>query len=166
MTLNKPSVLSLRNFIFGVEDSLVSTVGLLAGIAVAGVSRQTILLTGIVLIFVEALSMGAGSFLSEYSVEEYEKQGNVPARKSIGGALVMFVSYFISGFIPLFPYIVWRADLAFWISIAFSLAALFILGISQARFSKIRPITNGVRMLAIGGAAIVVGVLVGKIIQK
>jgi VIT1/CCC1 family predicted Fe2+/Mn2+ transporter len=47
----------LRNFIFGVEDSLVSTVGLLSGVAVAGVASRTILLTGVVLIFVEAFSM-------------------------------------------------------------------------------------------------------------
>ena len=166
MSLNKPSVLSLRNFIFGVEDSLVSTVGLLAGIAAAGISRQTILLTGIVLIFVEALSMGAGSFLSEYSAEEYRRQGDVSAGKSIGGGVVMFFSYFVSGFIPLFPYIVWGADLAFWISIGLSLVALFILGIAQARLSRLKPIINGMRMFLIGGMAIVVGVLVGKIIQS
>jgi hypothetical protein len=43
----------LRNFIFGVEDSLVSTVGLLAGVAAGGVSSAAILTTGLVLIVVE-----------------------------------------------------------------------------------------------------------------
>ena len=38
----------LRSFIFGVEDSLVSTVGLLSGVAIANASRDTILLTGTV----------------------------------------------------------------------------------------------------------------------
>ncbi len=61
----------LRNFVFGVEDSLVSTVGLLSGVAAAGVETKTIVLTGVVLIIVEALSMAVGSYLSEYSVEEY-----------------------------------------------------------------------------------------------
>ena len=50
-----------RNFIFGVEDSLVSTVGLLSGVAIAGVPSRTILLTGVVLILVEAFSMAAGA---------------------------------------------------------------------------------------------------------
>jgi len=63
----------VRNFVFGVEDSLVSTVGLLSGIASAGASTATIFLTGTVLIFVEAFSMAVGSYLSEESVEEYEK---------------------------------------------------------------------------------------------
>ena len=64
------SVSYFRNFIFGVEDSLVSTVGLLSGIAIADVPGHTIFLTGVVLIFVEAFSMAAGTFLSEYSAEE------------------------------------------------------------------------------------------------
>ena len=53
----------LRAFVFGVEDSLASTVGLLSGIAIAGAGRETILMTGIVLIFVEAFSMAIGDFL-------------------------------------------------------------------------------------------------------
>src|SRR5262245_46938731 len=60
-----------RNFVFGVEDSLVSTVGLLSGVAIAGLAREEIFLTGVILIFVEAVSMAAGSFLSESSAEEF-----------------------------------------------------------------------------------------------
>ncbi len=60
----------LRNFIFGVEDSLVSTVGLLAGVAAAEISAQAILTTGLVLIVVEGFSMGIGSFLTEETTEE------------------------------------------------------------------------------------------------
>ena len=91
-----------RNFVFGVEDSLVSTVGLLSGIAIAGVAQKTIFLTGIVLIFVEGFSMAAGSFLSEASAEEYSARQNVSPRHSALAGVVMFVSYFVAGFIPLF----------------------------------------------------------------
>jgi hypothetical protein len=41
----------LRNFIFGIEDSLVSTVGLLSGIAIEHIPQVTIVLTGVVLKF-------------------------------------------------------------------------------------------------------------------
>lgn len=74
---NKKYSLIIRNFVFGVEDSLVSTVGLLAGIAFAGVEAKTVVLTGAVLIFVEAFSMGVGSLLSEQSVEQYEEKKEV-----------------------------------------------------------------------------------------
>ena len=92
--MKKPSKkysLIIRNFTFGVEDSLVSTVGLLAGIALAGVGRETIVVTGLVLIFVEAFSMGVGSLLSEQSVEEYESSKEVSLAKPGIAALVMLV---------------------------------------------------------------------------
>jgi hypothetical protein len=44
----KNSDLYVRNIVFGISDSLVSTVGLLSGIDVSGTSRQIIILTGIV----------------------------------------------------------------------------------------------------------------------
>ena len=49
----------LRAFVFGVEDSVASTVGLLSGIAIAGVARETILLTGAILILVERAKEGS-----------------------------------------------------------------------------------------------------------
>src|SRR3990167_10071302 len=98
------SALFLRNLVFGVEDGLVSTVGLLSGIAIAGAPRGTIFLTGGVLIFVEAFSMAAGSLLSEASVEEMDG-GVDDTRGSLAAGVVMFGSYFAAGLVPLFPYI-------------------------------------------------------------
>ncbi len=72
----------IRNFVFGVEDSLVSTVGLLSGIAVAGIGRSDIVVTGVVLISVEVFSMGVGSFLSERSAEEYVLQHETTIKRS------------------------------------------------------------------------------------
>ncbi len=156
----------VRNFIFGVEDSLVSTVGLLSGIAVAGVTQKEIFLTGVVLVFVEAFSMGVGSFLSEQSVEEYEKHKEVPAHQSIVGALIMFASYICAGFIPILPYLVFSQIHAFYVSIALSLLALFLLGSISAKFFKIHIIRHGLEMLTVGGIAILVGIAVGMFIQK
>jgi VIT1/CCC1 family predicted Fe2+/Mn2+ transporter len=153
-----------RNFIFGVEDSLVSTVGLLSGVAIAEVSRETVFLSGLVLIFVEAFSMAAGSFLSESSAEGYARRVETVSRRSLVAGGLMFLSYFVSGFIPLFPYIVLPVDSAFWVSILLSLAALFTLGIVGGKVSGISIFRNGVRMALIGGVAIGVGVIVGKFI--
>lgn len=152
----------IRNFIFGVEDSLVSTVGLLSGIAVAGIDRRTILLSGVVLICVEALSMAAGSFLSEHSVEEYAAGGEVSHRRPAGGAAIMFVSYFVSGLIPLAPYVFLSANFAFWASIALSLTALFLLGVFGARLFRLSALHRGFEMLLVGGVVVVAGVFVGQ----
>jgi VIT1/CCC1 family predicted Fe2+/Mn2+ transporter len=158
------TALYMRNFIFGVEDSLVSTVGLLSGIAVGGVDRPTILLTGIILIFVEAFSMGVGSFLSEYPTEEFARAKKI-FNNSVNGALVMFVSYILAGLIPILPYVLIQGGLAVKVSVLVSLAALGLLGWISARMLKINVFKNSLRMFIIGGAAVLVGIVIARIIS-
>ncbi len=160
------SAVYVRSFVFGVEDSLVSTVGLLSGVAIAGVARETIFVTGVILIFVEAFSMAVGSFLSEHSASEYISQSTLPFANSIFGGVVMFFSYFISGFVPLFPYLFFSVNTALIISMIFSLIALFVLGIVSANFSKTNLWRGGFKMFLIGGLAIILGILIGKLIRS
>jgi len=157
------SSLYVRNIIFGVEDSLVSTVGLLSGIAYAGVSHQYILATGLILIFVEAVSMAIGSFLSEESVEEYESGRKARIKGPALGALSMLVSYILAGFVPLAPYLFAEGNTALVWSVSLSLAVLGVLGYLQARISGVTPIRRALRMALLGGFAIFVGVMVGVV---
>lgn len=154
----------LRSFVFGVEDSLVSTVGLLSGIAIADVPSETILLTGIILVVVEAFSMAIGEFLSERTAEDYLARRETSIRTPLITGTVMFLSYFVAGFIPLSPYIFFPVSIAFPWSIALALFALFALGLIGARISGTKIFRNGVRMLLIGGIAIAVGVTAGKLL--
>lgn len=158
---HKTFILYVRNFIFGAEDSLVSTVGLLAGIASAGMARPEIIITGIVLIFVEAFSMSVGSFLSERVTEESSPHYIEQESPSGLAAVIMFVSYFLCGLIPIFPY--WVADVgrAFWWSIFASLLALAVLGFMSAKILKTKILKNILRMAVLGGLAIGLGVAVG-----
>lgn len=156
--------LYIRNTIFGVEDSLVSTVGLLSGVAVAGVPTETIVITGVILIFVEALSMGVGSYLSEQSVQEFALHRD-GWKASVVGGTIMFFSYFLSGFIPLFPYIILESSSAFYYSILASFIFLFILGVVSARLFNAKMFTSGLRMLIVGGLAIAIGVFIGGLVR-
>jgi VIT1/CCC1 family predicted Fe2+/Mn2+ transporter len=155
----------LRNFVFGVEDSLVSTVGLLSGVAVADTETKTIILAGVVLIFVEAFSMGVGSLLSDNVEVEFQNKKDISLAKSGKGGLIMFVSYFISGFIPLVPYLIFETREAFWVSIILSLIALFFLGTLSATISKTNKLKQGIEMCLIGGLAIGLGVSVGSLVN-
>ena len=156
----------LRNFVFGVEDSLVSTVGLLSGIAVTNISARMIFLTGAVLIFIEAFSMAVGAFLSEDSADEYATRARASyAQNAIDGA-IMFLSYFISGFVPLFPYMIFPLFSALWISITLSLCALFQLGATVGRFAHLGILRGGLRMCVIGGLAILAGSAIGGFLNK
>lgn len=156
----------LRNILFGIEDSLVSTVGLLSGIAVASTPRTTIILTGVVLLFVEAFSMAVGSFLAEYSVEEYESKRSVPLHKALVGGFIMFISYLVAGIVPLAPYALRSVMDPLAPSIVVSLVALFLLGIWNGRLTHRKVFRHGVRMIFVGGLAIAVGILAGKLIQN
>ena len=159
------SVSFFRNFIFGVEDSLVSTVGLLSGIALATVPGKTIFLTGVVLVLVEAFSMSAGSFLSESSAEGYASGTDMPTKSNVAAAAVMFFSYFVSGFIPLFPYVLWPVSTALPVSVAASVVALFCLGLLSAALSRTGLVKSGLRMMLIGGVAIAVGAAAGSVVS-
>ncbi len=61
---------SIREIVFGTEDSLVSTLGAVTGIAAGIGDSFVVILSGIVLIFVESVSMAAGSYLSSKSAKE------------------------------------------------------------------------------------------------
>lgn len=162
---NKNFILYVRNFIFGAEDSLVSTVGLLSGIASAGIIQKEVVISGLVLISVEAFSMSVGSFLSERTTEESYASFQEKQSKSFPAAVIMFLSYFICGFIPLFPYLIFSGDTAFWGSIGASSVALFILGFTSAKILKTKALKSAVRMMIIGGIAICLGVIIGIIIK-
>jgi VIT1/CCC1 family predicted Fe2+/Mn2+ transporter len=162
----KNKELYLRNIIFGISDSLVSTVGLLSGIGASGaVTRQFILLIGIVYAFVEAFSMAVGSFLSEQSVEEYEVKGEVAEQKPFVAGTIMFVSFVLSAFIPILPYMIFTLSTALWASIILSMATLFIVGIVSAEVVKVNATKQAVRMALLGGAAIIIGVIVGAFVR-
>jgi|SRR3989338_940437 len=160
----KDGEIYIRNIILGATDSLVSTVGFLAGIGAGGASRQTIILTGVIYAFVEAFSMAASSFLSEESTEEYEVKGVVSDRKPFLAAIVMFISSVVASFVPLTPYIFTELPIALPLSIVLAVVALFLVGIASAKISKVRLLRSGLKMVIIGGMAIVIGVIVAKLI--
>lgn len=61
---------TFRAAVFGMNDGLVSNLALVLGIGAAGLSRETILLTGLAGLLAGALSMGAGEYVSVRSQRE------------------------------------------------------------------------------------------------
>jgi len=54
----------IREFVFGIQDGLISTVGLLAGIQGATENNLVVIITGLTAMFSGAISMATGSYLS------------------------------------------------------------------------------------------------------
>ncbi len=165
MKTQKQSVEYLRNFIFGVEDSLVSTVGLVSGVAVAGMANKGVVLTGVVLVSVEAFSMAVGSLLSENSADEYESKKEVALSDSFGYAIVMFASYLVSGLLIVGPYMFFKPAEALWSSIGISVAGLFLLGAWSARMARVHWLKRAFTMAGIGGLTILLGIAVGQLVD-
>lgn len=165
MKPNKRNIEYIRNFIFGVEDSLVSTIGLVSGVAVAGVANRQVVLTGIVLIFVEAFSMGVGSLLSENSAEEYEGKKEVALQSDLRYAAVMFISYLVSGFVVVVPYMFLPAKPALWASIGIAIVGLFLLGVWSSKVAQVQWLRRAVTMAVIGGVTILLGIVVGQLVN-
>ncbi|PIN73913.1 hypothetical protein COV20_02240 [Candidatus Woesearchaeota archaeon CG10_big_fil_rev_8_21_14_0_10_45_16] len=65
----------VRDFVFGMEDGLVSNLGLVLGVYIGGGGPYAILLAGLASMFAGAFSMSAGSYLSAKSqAEVYEQE--------------------------------------------------------------------------------------------
>lgn len=65
----------IRDFVFGMEDGLVSNLGLVLGVAAGGGDASVIVLAGAASMFAGAFSMSAGSYLSSKSQREvYEHE--------------------------------------------------------------------------------------------
>jgi VIT1/CCC1 family predicted Fe2+/Mn2+ transporter len=156
---------NVRSFVLGIEDSLVSTIGLISGIAAAGSSSATIVLTGVILIFVEAFSMAVGELLANTTVKEFEEHQNIPLSQAKLSGLIMLVSYITAGFLVLSPYIFFPVNNALPVSIGIALCLLFVLGVTTAEISRIHPVKKGLTMAVVGGIAILIGVLAGYVIE-
>ena len=148
----------LRNLLFGAEDSLVSTVGVLFGLASSpDYNSRLLILAGITLISVEALSMGVGSYLSETEVHE-TKDGKKHIDSPVLDGIIMLISYSFFGIITLAPYLLLPIATAKYFSVGITLGFLFIVG-----YLPTENIKSGVRMLVTAGLAICVGFLVANL---
>jgi vacuolar iron transporter family protein len=64
-----------RELVFGVQDGLISTVGLLSGVSAATGSRHVVVVTGLAAAVTGGISMAAGSFLSNLTEKDiFEKE--------------------------------------------------------------------------------------------
>jgi len=153
----------VRSLIFGIQDSFGSTVGFLSGIAVSNMSRNDMLFTGALLIFVEAFSMAAGVLISNHTVDEVKSRRALPLLVKLKSPIVMFFAYALSGFVPLSPYYFFWGQYSLVASIGVSLLVLACIGYISAKLYKISPFHHIKETLLVSIVAIGAGVLIGKL---
>lgn len=148
----------IRNLVYGLEDSLISTTGLIVGITFAGLPLNHIIITGIILIIIEATSMSFGSFVSEKSfiINSNEKQTN---REIFVYAIIMFLSYLIAGIIILLPYLLKLPYNYVW-SILIAIIILFVIILKLEK-----NIVKSMFITSIGIVILFISILFGKILK-
>lgn len=154
-----PFVDYVHSSVFGIEDSLVSSTGLIAGVAVASGNKNFVILAGLVGIIVESTSMAAGEYISE-ETEIDLSNGRDKSNPILSGA-IMFFSYFLAGFVPLLPIIFFKLPFSLYISITLAAVGLFLLGVIKGKITQRSLFKSGLKVLIIGGIAATVGIIVG-----
>ena len=147
---------------FGFNDALVSTTGVIVGVSTGTDNKQIVVLAGVVTILVEALSMGSGQYLSSRSAHQLDKIAAF--RVPIISGLVMFIAYFMAGLVPLLPVVLLPIEYSREVAIAASLIGLFILGYLKGKVVKVSPIKSALEILIIGGLATLIGIVVGNVL--
>lgn len=152
----------LRSMLFGLQDGIVSTTGVVAGISVGVEDRSIIILASLVAVCVEASSMGAGQYSSEKAVHQMDKTGK-HTDSVLLGALIMFASYLAAGAVPIVPMVLQNIPLeqARIISVVSAFAALFVIGFIKGKIVEHAALRSAIEMLFIGGMATIIGLLVG-----
>ena len=152
-----------KSAVFGFEDGLVSTTGIVAGIAAGSKNPKFVLLAGLVAIGVEAVSMGAGEFLSERSLHQI--RGNHHRDKASLSGVLMSFSFVVAGLIPITPVAILPFPQSVYVSLAAALVALFFLGIIKARLIHVPLLRSAVETIVIGGGATLIGFIVGLVLK-
>ncbi len=151
----------LQSAMFGINDALVSTTGVIVGVSTGVSSKQVVILAGVVTILVEALSMGSGQYLSSKSAHQL---GKIKSTKvPIISGFIMFFGYFFAGLIPLMSIVLFPMSIARNVAIISALTALIVLGYVKGKIVKVSPIKSALEVLIIGGIATVVGIVVGNL---
>lgn len=149
---------------FGLQDGLVSTTGVVVGISTGIENKAIIVLATLVAVTVEATSMAAGQYSSEKAVHQMDKSGK-HTDSLLTGATIMFVSYYIGGMFSVLPTVIFPQPLARYIAIISAFAGLLIVGYVKGRIVEHRPLRSAAELLIIGGLATVIGIIVGYFLK-
>lgn len=151
----------LQSAMFGFNDALVSTTGVIVGISAGTGSKKVVILAGVVTILVEALSMGAGQYLSSKSAHQFNKETS--SRSSIFSGLIMLFAYFLAGLVPLLSIVFFPIEYSAVIAVVAALTCLLVLGYVKGKIVKVSPLRSALEVFIIGGIATAIGIIAGNI---
>lgn len=149
----------VRSIMFGLEDALISTTSSAVGVSVGAQNKNIVLLACFVYVAVEAISMAASQFLSERTVHEMATEKHTD--NLYVGSFLMFLAYLFGGTLPMLPILALPLPYAIYTAIGLAFFLLYAIGYLKGKFVNISPTRSAMEMLFVGGASVLVGVVVG-----
>lgn len=154
----------LRSLMFGLQDGIVSTTGVVVGISTGVNNKEVIILAALVAVTVEASSMAAGQYSSEKAVHQMDKSGKHTDNLYIG-AVIMFIAYLIGGAFSIVPTLIFNQPVARVMAIISAFAGLFIIGYIKGHLVEHKPLRSAIELFTIGSITTIIGVLVGYLLK-
>lgn len=154
----------LRSALFGLQDGLVSTTGVVVGISTGIESKAVIILAAFVAVSVEASSMAAGQYSSEKAVHQMDRTGR-HNDNLIWGAVIMFFAYLFAGLVPITPIVIFNQPFARIAAITASFIALFIIGFIKGHLVEHNPLRSAAELFFVGAGATLIGIIVGQVLK-
>jgi VIT1/CCC1 family predicted Fe2+/Mn2+ transporter len=154
----------LRSTLFGLQDGLVSTTGVVVGISTGVDERAVIILAAFVAVTVEATSMAAGQYSSEKAVHQMDRSGR-HNDSLVLGAVLMLLSYFIGGLVPIGPILFAPQPEGRSLAIIAALAGLAVVGYVKGRLVETPPLRSAAELCVVGAVATAIGLTVGALLR-
>lgn len=154
----------LRSLMFGLQDGIVSTTGVVVGISTGVSDKSIIVLAALVAVTVEATSMAAGQYTSEQAAHQLDKE-NKRNDSLVAGAVIMFFSYMLGGMFSIIPTLLFQQPLARYLAIGSAFAGLFLIGYLKGQLVEHKPLRSAVELFVIGGVATTIGIVVGYFLR-
>jgi predicted membrane protein (TIGR00267 family) len=166
----------LRDIIFGAHDALLTNIGIVTGFVAALQDSRLIIMAALIDVFISAFAMAFGTYLSRTSETEY-LEGQLDTEKHtaiqdvmanpIIAAVVMWVTYVVTGFIPLIPFFFpIEPAVSMRYGVALAMIIFFVVGALKGMVTKTNPWKSGLQFLSFGAFAGVVGYLIGTYGQQ
>ena len=157
----------IRDLVYGASDGIITTFGVVAGVAGGELSSLAVLVVGAANLAADGVSMGVGNLLAIRANESARAAEGLPEEEAFPwkhgtATLVAFVA---AGAVPLLPYLLPGVDSRrFAWSALLTMGSLFTVGVGRAAVTRGRCWTGGLEMLLLGGVVAVIAYGAGALI--
>ncbi|HEX6140140.1 MAG TPA: VIT1/CCC1 transporter family protein [Candidatus Limnocylindria bacterium] len=160
---------TVREVLMGAQDNLTNVLAVVLGVTIGAGRAELVALAGLAAAVAESISMAGVLYTSTRAEQQLDAlQGEVSTRQRLHpwlAGVITGLAALAGGLLPLVPFAFLSLNAAVVCSLAFSLVALFTLGLTTAAITQRSPWRDGVRMVLIAGTAALSAALIGALLR-